>query len=162
MWTYYCTGQYYEVSNRFMSMPSARNRIYGVQLYKYDIVGILHWGYNFYNSQFSIEHINPYEVTDAGNAFPAGDPFLVYPGADGHPEESIRMMVHDEAMADLRALELLESLTSKEHVMELIEGELFEPLTFCTYPKSEMYLITLRNRINREIGRYQPEGCVRK
>ena len=47
-------------------------------------------------------------------------------------------------------------------VMELIEGELFEPLTFCTYPKSEMYLITLRNRINREIGRYQPEGCVRK
>ena len=162
MWTYYCTGQYYEVSNRFMSMPSARNRIYGVQLYKYDIVGILHWGYNFYNSQFSIEHINPYEVTDAGNAFPAGDPFLVYPGADGHPEESIRMMVHDEAMADLRALELLESLTSKEHVMELIEGELFEPLTFCTYPKSEMYLITLRNRINREIGRYQSEGCVRK
>ena len=162
MWTYYCTGQYYEVSNRFMSMPSARNRIYGVQLYKYDIVGILHWGYNFYNSQFSIEHINPYEVTDAGNAFPAGDPFLVYPGADGHPEESIRMMVHDEAMADLRALELLESLTNKEHVMELIEGELFEPLTFCTYPKSEMYLITLRNRINREIGRYQPEGCVRK
>ena len=46
--------------------------------------------------------------------------------------------------------------------MELIEGELFEPLTFCTYPKSEMYLITLRNRINREIGRYQSEGCVRK
>ena len=83
-------------------------------------------------------------------------------GTDGHPEESIRMMVHDEAMADLRALELLESLTSKAHVMELIEGELFEPLTFCTYPKSEMYLITLRNRINREIGRYQSEGCVRK
>ena len=69
MWTYYCTGQYYEVSNRFMSMPSARNRIYGVQLYKYDIVGILHWGYNFYNSQFSIEHINPYEVTDAATRF---------------------------------------------------------------------------------------------
>ena len=89
--------------------------------------------------------------------WPDGDNY-----ADGHPEESIRMMVHDEAMADLRALELLESLTSKAHVMELIEGELFEPLTFCTYPKSEMYLITLRNRINREIGRYQSEGCVRK
>ena len=82
MWTYYCTGQFYEVSNRFMSMPSARNRIYGVQLYKYDIIGILHWGYNFYNTQFSIERINPYEVTDSGNAFPSGDPFLVYPGAD--------------------------------------------------------------------------------
>ena len=152
MWTYYCTGQFYEVSNRFMSMPSARNRIYGVQLYKYNIIGILHWGYNFYNSQFSIEHINPYEVTDAGNAFPSGDPFLVYPGKDGNPEESIRMMVHYEAMTDLRALKLLESLTSREHVMELIEGELAEPLTFKKYPKSDMYLITLRNRVNREIA----------
>lgn len=151
MWTYYCTGQFYEVSNRFMSMPSARNRIYGVQLYKYDIVGILHWGYNFYNSQFSLEHINPYEVTDSGNAFPAGDPFLVYPGADGHPEESIRMMVHYEALTDLRAMKMLESLTSKEYVMELIEGDLGEPITFKRYPKSDMYLITLRNRINKEI-----------
>ena len=52
MWTYYCTGQFYEVSNRFMSMPSARNRIYGVQLYKYKIIGILHWGYNFYDHSF--------------------------------------------------------------------------------------------------------------
>ena len=64
------------------------------------------------------------------------------------------MMVHDEAMADLRALKLLESFTSKEYVMELIEGELAEPLTFRIYPKSDMYLITLRNRVNREIARY--------
>ena len=151
MWTYYCTGQFYEVSNRFMSMPSARNRIYGVQLYKYKIIGVLHWGYNFYNSQYSIEHINPYEVTDASGAFPSGDPFLVYPGADGYPEESLRIMVHDEAMTDLRALKLLESLTSREHVMELIEGNLPEPLTFKRYPKSDMYLIQLRDRVNREI-----------
>lgn len=153
MWTYYCTGQFYEVSNRFMSMPSARNRIYGVQLFKYDIIGILHWGYNFYNSQFSIEKINPYQVTDAGNAFPSGDPFLVYPGADGYPEESIRMMVHYEALTDLRALEYLESLTSKEYVMDLIEGDLAEPLTFKRYPKSDMYLIWLRNKVNREIAK---------
>ena len=152
MWTYYCTGQFYEVSNRFMSMPSARNRIYGVQLFKYYIIGILHWGYNFYNSQFSINRINPYQVTDADNAFPSGDPFLVYPGDDRKPEESIRMMVHYEALTDLRAFELLESLTSKEHVMELIEGELDEPLTFKRYPKSDMYLLTLRNRVNREIA----------
>ncbi|MDO4265509.1 MAG: DUF4091 domain-containing protein [Eubacteriales bacterium] len=152
MWTYYCTGQFYEVSNRFMSMPSARNRIYGVQLYKYKIIGILHWGYNFYNSQYSTRHINPYEVTDADGAFPSGDAFLVYPGADGHPEESLRMMVHYEALTDLRALNMLESLTSREHVMELIEGGLGEPLTFKRYPKSDAYLINLRNQVNREIG----------
>ena len=92
-------------------------------------------------------------MTDADNAFPSGDPFLVYPGADGHPEESIRMMVHYEALTDLRALRLLESLTDKEYVMELVEGELAEPLTFKRYPKSDMYLITLRNRVNREITR---------
>ena len=160
MWTYYCTAQCCEVSNRFMSMPSARNRIYGVQLFKYDIIGILHWGYNFYNSQFSVEHINPYQVTDAGNAFPSGDPFLVYPGSDGYPEESIRMMVHYEALTDLRAFRLLESLAGKEHVLELIEGELAEPLTFKRYPKSDMYLITLRNRVNREIARLAKEGMV--
>lgn len=153
MWTYYCTGQFYEVSNRFMSMPSARNRIYGIQLYKYRIIGILHWGYNFYNSQFSIQHINPYQVTDAGNAFPSGDPFLVYPGENGEPEESLRMMVHYEAMTDLRALEYLETLTDRAFVMDLIEGELAEPLTFKKYPKSDMYLITLRNRVNREISK---------
>ena len=37
--------------------------------------------------------------------------------------------------------------------MELVEGELAEPLTFKRYPKSDMYLITLRNRVNREIAR---------
>jgi hypothetical protein len=136
-----------------MSMPSARNRIYGIQLYKYRIIGILHWGYNFYNSQFSIQHINPYQVTDAGNAFPSGDPFLVYPGENGEPEESLRMMVHYEAMTDLRALEYLETLTDRAFVMDLIEGELAEPLTFKKYPKSDMYLITLRNRVNREISK---------
>ena len=154
LWTYYCVGQFYEVSNRFMSMPSARNRIYGAQLFKFDIEGILHWGYNFYNTQFSKEHINPYEITDAGYAFPSGDSFLVYPGADRHPEESIRMMVHDEALNDVRAFKLLASLTSKEHVVELMEEDLADPLTFKVYPKSDMYLISLRNKVNREIAKY--------
>ncbi|MGO5052543.1 DUF4091 domain-containing protein [Lachnospiraceae bacterium LCP25S3_G4] len=153
MWVYYCTGQCVDVSNRFMSMPSARNRIYGVQLYKYNIIGILHWGYNFYNSQFSTDHINPYEITDANGAFPSGDPFIVYPGKDGHPVESIRMMVHYEALTDLRAFKLLESLTSKDYVMTLIEEDLVEPLTFIQYPKSDMYLIQLRNKVNREIAK---------
>lgn len=138
-----------------MSMPSARNRIYGVQLYKYDIEGILHWGYNFYNSQYSLMKINPYVVTDAGGAFPSGDPFLVYPKWDGTPEESIRMMVLYHAMTDHRAMKLLESLTNKKYVMELIEGDLSVPITFETYPKSDMYLINLRNRINREIAKRQ-------
>ncbi|MGI6755458.1 MAG: DUF4091 domain-containing protein [Atopobiaceae bacterium] len=153
VWTYYCTGQFLHASNRFMAMPSARNRIFGIQCYKFGIDGILHWGYNYYNSQLSRRHIDPYSDTDAGGGFPAGDAFLVYPGANGQPEESIRMMVFAEALQDIRACTLLESLTSKDHVRELIDGDLAEPLTFTTYPKSDFYLMQLRNRINREIAR---------
>ena len=157
MWVYYCTMQYLDVSNRFMAMPSARNRIYGLQIYKYDIIGILHWGYNFYNSQWSTRHINPYEVTDADYGFPAGDSFLVYPGEDGYPEESIRGMVLNEALNDLRACQLLEALTSKEYVLGILEEFLAEPLTFTNYPKSDAYLIMTRNRINGEIAKFIKE-----
>ena len=152
-WTYYCVSQFREVSNRFMAMPSSRNRILGVQLYKYNMTGFLHWGYNFYNSQYSVRHIYPYESTDADGMFAAGDSFLVYPGKGGVPEDSIRGMVLSEAMDDLRAFRLLESLSSKEFVMELIEGDLAEPITFKKYPKSDMYLTSLRNRVNMEIAK---------
>ena len=37
--------------------------------------------------------------------------------------------------------------------MELVEGELSDPITFKCYPKSEMYLISLRNRVNMEIAK---------
>lgn len=151
MWCYYCTGQWNKVSNRFISMPSARNRIYGVQLYKYNIQGVLHWGYNFYNSQYSMYKINPYIVTDSLGLFPAGDAYLVYPKADGTPEESIRMMVHYNAMTDLRAMQWLEKLTSYDYVLRLIEEDTKKPITFEEYPKDAQYLINLRQKINDEI-----------
>ncbi len=153
LWAYYCCSQKDKVSNRFMSMPSARNRILGVQLYKFDIKGFLHWGYNFYNSQYSLEAINPYLVTDACEAFPSGDAFLVYPGATWEVVESIRLMVLSQALYDLRALKLLESLTDKAFVLELIEGELENKITFAEYPKEEEYLWRLRERVNQEISR---------
>ncbi len=152
LWTYYCTGQMQQVSNRFFSMPLARTRILGVQLYKFKIQGFLQWGYNFYNTQYSLEHINPYAVTDAGGAFPSGDAFVVYPGKNGKAEESLRLMAMDQAMTDLRALQKLESLAGRDFVMQLIEGELAQPITFKVYPKSAEYLIRLRNRVNEEIA----------
>lgn len=150
LWTYYCCSQAKDVSNRFMSMPSARNRIIATQLFKFDIKGFLHWAYNFYYSQFSKELINPFRVTDAGLAFPAGDPFLVYPGEDG-PIDSIRLKVFTEALYDLRAMQLLAKLTSKEHVLELIEKDLNNPITFKNYPCDADYILELRQTINKDI-----------
>lgn len=153
LWAYYCCGEYVNVSNRFFAMSSARNRIIGIQLYKYRIAGFLHWGYNFYNTQLSREKIDPYRVTDAGGAFPSGDAFSVYPGEDGIPEESLRAVVFAQALQDIRALELLESLTDREYVMQLVEGGLDAPLTFTAYPHQAAYLLELRRRVNEEIAR---------
>lgn len=151
LWTYYCTSQWNEVSNRFMSMPSARNRILGVQLYLYQIAGFLHWGFNFYNTQYSKKHIDPYAETAAGSVFPSGDSFLVYPGEGGMLEESLRLMVLYEAMQDIRALELLESLAGRERVCAILSEGLEEPITFKKYPKDSAWLIGLRERVNAEI-----------
>ena len=153
LWTYYCTGQYLHGSNRFMAMPSARNRIIGVLCYKFGVDGFLHWGYNYYCAQLASRKLNPYQETDAGGGFPSGDAFLVYPGEDGYPEESIRMMVLSEAFADIRALDLLESLAGRDYVLGMIDEGLAEPVSFSTYPKSDVYLMQLRNRVNREIAR---------
>lgn len=151
LWTYYCIAQYKDVSNLFIAMPSARNRIFGVQLYKYDIEGTLQWGYNFYKSQYSGYNIDPYAVTDADGFTPGGDAFQVYPGKGGIPEDSIRIMVTQQAIYDLRALKMLEKLTSREYVMEIIEGSLSQPITFSAYPKTDAYIFALRDRVNKEI-----------
>lgn len=153
LWTYYCVGQFTEVANRFMSMPSARNRIFGIQMYKFNISGFLHWGYNFYNSVLSYKKIDPYKVTDADDGFPAGDAFLVYPGRGGVPEPSIRSKVLSQAFYDERALSYLERLTSKEYVLDILERDLREPITFYEYPKSDAYLIRTRNRVNYELNK---------
>jgi hypothetical protein len=154
LWTYYCCVQTVDVSNRFFSMPSARNRILGIQLYLYNIEGFLHWGYNFYNTQHSVAAIDPYRVTDAGGAFPSGDPFIVYPAEDGTAYESIRLMVLSEALYDLRALKLLERLTGRAYVESLIYEEYSEKITFKQYPKNPEYLLKLREKVNQEILRH--------
>ncbi len=152
LWTYYCCGQgenYFP--NRFIAMPSLRNRIIGTLLYKYDCKGFLQWGYNFYNSQYSIRAIDPYEVTDAGGGFPSGDSFVVYPGKNGEVLESLRLKVFYDGFQDLAALKLLESKIGREKTVELIECELVKPLSFTEYPHSDEWILNLREQINQKI-----------
>lgn len=152
-WTYHCCGQVHDfLPNRMFSQPSQRNRILGVLLYKYDAQGFLQWGHNFWYSQYSKHPIDPFKVTDAGNAFPAGDAFVVYPGKNGVPLNSLRHKVFLDAMQDLRALMLLESKTSRKFVLKLIEQGLDVPLSFKTYPHEAEWLLDLRSRVNKEIA----------
>ncbi len=153
LWTYYCCVQAdHYVSNRFFSMPSARTRVLGLQLYKFDVRGFLHWGYNFYFSQYSKGLIDPYKVTDAGGSFSSGDSFVVYPGENGEPLDSLRLHVFYNGLEDMLALKLLESKIGKEKALAVLEEGLESPLTFRDYPHSAEWLLKTRERINRAIA----------
>jgi len=151
LWCYYCCAQSFEVPNLFFMQPSYRNRILGVLLYKYNISGFLHWGYNFYNSVHSVYPVDPFMTTDADGAFPSGDSFVVYPGADGKPLASLRLMVSDEAFNDYKALKLLESMIGTEAVNALIDADIEAPLTFSQFPQNDEYILRLRKCINDKI-----------
>ena len=151
-WTYHCCCQVAEFApNRLFSQPSQRSRVLGVLLYKYDAKGFLQWGHNFWYAQYSKHPIDPYKVTDAGGSFPSGDSFVVYPGKNGEPLNSLRNLVFADALQDLRALRLLEKLTSRKYVLNLIEKDLDIPLSFKNYPHEQSWLLNLRKEVNEAI-----------
>lgn len=148
LWTYYCMAQRKKVANRFIAMPAYRNRILGTQLYKNEIEGFLQWGFNFWFTERSRKVLDPYRDTCAGGGFPSGDPFVVYPlSADGEVVCSTRLYVFNEGLQDLRALKLLESLTNRQTVLELLE----QVKGFQEYPRSNDYILNLRETVNRMI-----------
>lgn len=142
---YYCCGDDCEVSNRFIPMPSWRNRSIGFQFYRYQTGGFLHWALNFYNSRLSLRPINPYQVTDADGGFPSGDAFSVYPGQEG-PLPSMRLAVFREALQDLRALKLLERFMGRDYVLGLLR-EAFGEVTFTRCAKSAGEFLRFREAV---------------
>lgn len=151
LWTYYCVSQWKEVSNRFMAMPSARTRILGWQLYTDRIDGFLQWGYNFYNTQYSLARINPFLETAAGKAFPAGDAFIVYPGENGEPWESLRMVVMGDTMEDLAALQALDSQKGEGSGDRLLAEHFGKQITMKDYPMDSDLLLNLRQALNEAL-----------
>lgn len=152
LWVYYACNQLIDYSNCYVAMPSWRTRSLGIQLYKYpNVTGFLHWGYNYYNNRASGDAINPYIDLGGEDWVPAGDTFMVYPDSDGTPLESIRLMALEEALQDLRALELCESLYSRETVIAAVESVLGEPISFRRCARSEEEMLQIRSVINEMI-----------
>lgn len=153
-WVYYCCVQRAGyVSNRFINMPSQRNRILGIQLYANQTKGFLHWGYNFYAGYLSRQFINPYLVNDSMGMFEAGDAFIVYPTENGCIE-SLRQPVFYDGLQDYRALKTLEKYIGKERVLQLLRDEGVQG--YKTYPRSAVWHIAFREKINRMIAE---EAC---
>ncbi len=149
LWCYYCCAQNEKVSNRFVAMTMNRTRIIGEQMYKYDIKGFLHWGYNFYYSQYSKEVLDPYEHNDGKGFGPSGDAFSVYPAPDGTAYETLHLKAFTQALYDMRAFALLESLTSKEAVLKVIDEK--QPITFSDYPHDVDFSESVRQKVNELI-----------
>ncbi len=153
LWVYYCNAQHTDVSNRFIAMPGERTRVFATQLFKYNIAGFLHWGFNFWSSHSSVMPVNPYLDTCGCLWTPAGDTFSVYPGADGRAVDSLHSLHLYEALQDLRAMRLLESRIGHDAVVAILEEGISEPITFKQYPVSAEYLLGMREKINSALAK---------
>lgn len=152
LWTYYCSAQNKKyVSNRFFCNDSIRTRVIGYQMFKFDIKGFLHWGYNFYYTQLSKAVIDPFNVSDAGGKFPSGDSYVVYPAKDGTAYHSIRLKVFFDALQDMAALNALEKLTNKAECLKIIEENGKYSITFSDYPHDDEWLLETREKVNEKI-----------
>ena len=145
IFAYYCcvpSNDFY--SNRFLNIPLQRLRILGFQLYLNKSKGFLHWGFNFYNTAFSLEGINPYFDTCAGGMFPAGDSFIVYPAKDD-VLMTIRAEAMREAVQDYRLCKLVETQLGEDEVIKLLAD--FKLCGFNEYPHS----ITEHEKIRQKL-----------
>lgn len=143
MFVYYCCipcDGYY--SNRALAMPLQRTRILGWQLYASGVQGFLHWGFNFYNTAYSLEEVDPYADTTAGGMFPSGDSFIVYPAKDG-VLMTMRAECICEAVQDYQLCMLAEKQIGKQAVQNLLQCCGID--AYNVYPRSV--------RIHKEIRR---------
>ena len=154
LWTYYACGQLIGYSNCYVAMPSWRTRSLGMQLFKYNISGFLHWGYNYYNNRASGDAINPFLDLGGEDWVPAGDTFIVYPAQDGTPLESIRAITMDEVMQDIRAMRLAEEYTSHGAVVKAMEDALGREITFHRCAETADEMLRVRNAVNEIIKQY--------
>ncbi|WP_192841353.1 DUF4091 domain-containing protein [Falsirhodobacter sp. alg1] len=150
IWLYYCVAQHREVANRFFATPPARNRVLGSQLWLTGARGFLHWGLNFWNTAHSTRPVDPFRETDAGGAFPAGDPFIIYPGPENTIWHSIRGRVAAEAMVDLQLMETLESLAGRDAVLSIVDPD--RTLTLIHYPQDPNHFHRQRARLVEAIA----------
>lgn len=145
-WVYYCCNPQKTYTNCFIASPSYRTRILGFLLYKYDLKGFLHWGFNYYHSRVSRYAVDPYLTTSSDRAFPSGDPFIVYPSKDGvYP--SIRGELTFDAIQDMNICFALEEKIGREQVIAMIDEAAGGELTFDNYPKCKEYLEALHDRM---------------
>lgn len=154
LWCYYTGGQIQNgLSNRLVNIEPERNRVLGIEMYANDIVGFLHWGYNFYYGILSQGRYDPL-VDPCGFGSGAGTSFIVYPSYDGRAVPSVRQKVFAEGILDYRALQCYEKTFGKAAVDTLLQAH-FGKIDFHVKTSADR-LLRFRACLNRALATKTP------
>ena len=151
LWLYYTGYPLAGCTNRMITNTSARTRVLGLQLYRYNALGFLDWAYNYYYDRLSAGCFDPKANPHGYKMYP-GITYLAYPitsQGDVHVVPSIREKLMAEAFDDLRALKLLESKIGRGAVLKICEAKL-GTIDSHTDPNADS-LYELRQIINDKI-----------
>jgi hypothetical protein len=133
-WVYYCCGPQGPWLNRFMDTPLAKIRMSGMLFYRLKAQGFLHWGFNYWHKMEQEQIGDPFN--DASNAswpnIPYGDPFMIYPGPNGEPLDSIRWEVFSESLQDYAILQSA-SIPPEDPLLKDLRS-------YANFPKNEAWI----------------------
>ncbi len=142
-WVYYCMGPRGPYLNRFFDTPLPKIRMSGWLFYHLKAQGFLHWGYNYwyvmdlsFNPQTQVL-VNPFfdgaaGTSAGGSGEPDGDSFVVYPGANRLPLDSIRWEVFAESLQDYAILQTA-GISPDDAMLSDIK-------TYAEFPKNEEWI----------------------
>jgi hypothetical protein len=140
-WVYFCCSPKGNWLNRFLDTPLPKVRMSGWLFYRLGAKGFLHWGFNYWHKMSREEIGDPFE--DASNAdwpaIPYGDPFMIYPGADGKPIDSLRWEVFAESLQDYAILQTA-GISPNDPMLSAIK-------TYADFPKTEEWIKSALEKI---------------
>jgi hypothetical protein len=133
-WVYFCCGPRGPYLQRLLDTPLPKIRMSGWLFYRLGAKGFLHWGYNYWHAMEQEKLIDPLQTStnEAWPGIPPGDPFEVYPGADGKPIDSIRWEVFAESLQDYAILQTA-GIKPDDPMLSDIKG-------YADFPKNEQWI----------------------
>ena len=145
-WAYYWGGPRGRYTQRLLDTPLVKIRMFGWLCYKNRARGFLQWAYNYWYKSQTREMIDPYQVND-GLRWPEwshGDPFMVYPGADG-PVDSLRWEVFAESLQDYALLQTAR-VSPDDAMLEEIQD-------YAEFPREQAWIAQRRRQVLRILNK---------
>ena len=117
MWWYVCMGPSLPSPNLFVDNPGIDHRILGWQTYKYGVQGLLYWAVDVWAEQnkktpAEYDKTNFSDFDSRGGTY-GGDGYLLYPGVNNTPVDSIRLAVLRDGIEDFDMFTEIAALAEK-------------------------------------------------